>query len=185
MGISYHLWGKNARGRQDFLLFAPTDAHTAPRVRCAVRMPFLCHSTKKWRKKRNSDVPSEPSLRARANVAALSLRSYLREVLQLQILRWRFDTKSPTRMAPAGCHARAFANGNAPCVCTNFKRNGTAKIFANSKPICGVEYMPRRWRNFDIAKSPAVCRKTAGGAVSKGGSLWSAFLVRSFSDEKE
>jgi hypothetical protein len=103
---------------------------------------------------------------------------------QIQILRWRFDKKSPTRRAPAGCHARAFANCNVPCVCTNFKQDATAKILANADPSAGGIYAPQM-EEFCKSKKTAVCCKTAEGAVSKGGSLLSAFLVRSFLDEKE
>ena len=41
-------------------------------------------------------------------------------------------------------------------------KDGKAKTFANSKPICGVGYMPRRWRDFAKAKAPPFIVRTAG-----------------------
>ena len=39
-------------------MYSPTVAHTALRARSRfAMMPFLCHSTKKWQKKRNQGVP--------------------------------------------------------------------------------------------------------------------------------
>jgi len=45
---------------------------------------------------RQGFLPWNP-LSARANDVALSLHSCLREDKQIQLLRWRFDVKTPTR----------------------------------------------------------------------------------------
>ena len=66
------------------------------------------------------------------------------------------------------CYAPLFAKIS--------NENGIAKALANSKPICGVGYMPRRWRNFAKQTAPPFLDRTAGGAVSKG----AAFGVFSF-----
>jgi hypothetical protein len=111
----------------------------------------------------------------------------LREVLQIQTLRWQFDKKSPTREA----HATSKSKSKSFCqlqriVCLHkFQTERDGKSFCQQQThLRGGIYAPQM-EEFCRSKSPAVCRKTAGGAVSKGGSLWSAFLVRSFSDEKE
>ena len=96
-------------------------------------MPFLCHSTKKGRKKGNSAVPSEASLSGRANDVALSLHSCLREDKQIQLLRWRFDGKTPTRKFHARCDCKSFCSLLRTIVCTNFEQNTIAKIRC---PIC-------------------------------------------------
>ena len=92
----------------------------------------------------------------RANVAALSLRSYLREIKQFQTLRWRFDGKpisasrnhkfacwlkqtskhcTPTRK----CHAPNDCNHFCPLLrtrfSTNFKQKRKAKILAKRLPV--------------------------------------------------
>ena len=44
------------------------------------------------------------------------------------------------------CYAPLFAKIS--------NENGIAKALANSKPICGVGYMPRRWRTLAKSKTP-------------------------------
>ena len=53
----------------------------------------------------------------------------------------------------------------APLFAQNSNKNGIAKTFANSKPICGVGYMPRRWRTLARQKAPPFIlkRRDAGG----------------------
>ena len=49
-------------------------------------------------------------------------------------------------------------------------KDGKAKTFANSKPICGVGYMPRRWRNFatQTARRRLFSRRMPGGPGGNG-----------------
>jgi hypothetical protein len=56
--------------------------------------------------------------------AALPLRSYLREVLNIQSLRWRFDKKRQHGRCTQSTFARAFAIRNTPCDSTNFEQDG-------------------------------------------------------------
>jgi hypothetical protein len=56
-------------------------------------------------------------------VAALSLCSSFRENKQIQILRWRFDRKTPTRKAHASAQAKDFANCDAPRFNLLFSKN--------------------------------------------------------------
>jgi len=51
-------------------------------------------------------------------------------------------------------------------------KNVKAKILAKCKPICGVGYMPRRWRTFAKAKSPPFIVRTAGDRGFQGGKPW-------------
>ena len=150
-------------------------------MRCA-RMPFLCRSTKKGRKKGNSDVPSEASLRARKNDVALSLHSCLRGNMQIQFLRSHFDRKMRARKGHASSEAKVFAMCYAPCVSKNFMLYvgpyGIAKNLANSKPILGVRYMRPRWRTLAKAKSPPFIVGTAGGReVLEGTSKFPSWLL--------
>ena len=57
------------------------------------------------------------------------------ELLHIQTLRSHFDGKMRARKAHAGCNAKIFAVCYAPCVCTNFKQNETAKVFAKLLPV--------------------------------------------------
>jgi hypothetical protein len=64
-------------------------------------MFILCHPTKNEPRKRTKGVPlGTPTARKRRFVISAlpkwALRSYLREWLHIQILRWRFDKKTPT-----------------------------------------------------------------------------------------
>jgi hypothetical protein len=74
--------------------------------------------------------------------AALPLRSYLREVLNIQSLRWRFDKKRQHGRCTQSTFARAFAIRNAPCDSTNFEQDGK-QIFLLSLPAARVGYMGR------------------------------------------
>jgi hypothetical protein len=63
-------------------------------------------------------------------------------------------------------------------------RMGQQKSLPQLTHLRGGIYAPQM-EEFRQGKNPAVYLKTAGGAVSKGGRLWSVFLVRSLSDDKE
>ena len=96
-------------------------------------MPILCLAAKNRRRKGTKGFPL--GIPQRANVAALSLRSYLREGEQIQLLRWRFDEKSPTRK----CHAPSDCKHFCPLLrarfSTNFKQKRKAKILARPLPV--------------------------------------------------
>ena len=145
-------------------------------------MPFLYRSTKKGRKKGNSDVPSEASLRACANDVALSLHSCLRGNMQIQFLRSHFDRKMRARKGHASSEAKVFAMCYAPCVSKNFMLYvgpyGIVKNLANSKPILGVRYMRPRWRTLAKAKAPPfiVERREAGRSWRERPSFFSFAL---------
>jgi hypothetical protein len=51
---------------------------------------------------------------------------------QIQILRWRFDKKTPTRGRTQQAKAKVLATCDAPNNKLNFKQNGIAKNLANS-----------------------------------------------------
>jgi hypothetical protein len=53
---------------------------------------------------------------------------------------------------------------------------GKARDLANSKPICGVRYMPRRWRTFAERKTPPFIVRTAGCRGGLGGNVQVPFL---------
>ena len=69
------------------------------------------------------------------------------------------------------CYAPLFAKIS--------NENGIAKALANSKPICGVRYMPRRWRNFakQKARRRLFSRRMPGGP---GGNVRVSFLATSW-----
>jgi hypothetical protein len=101
--------------------------------RCEALMFILCRAAKNEPRKRARTFPPSPPF-LRANGVALSLHSCLREIKQLQILRWRFDIKSPTRKYYARCDCKNLCCLLRSLICTNFKQNGTKKILAGLLP---------------------------------------------------
>ena len=155
-----------------FCLFSYSRAYSfAPRG--FLFIDTSCYAARSVQETRQ-DVPSWNSLGGRANVATLSLRSYLRELLQIQRLRWRFDDKTPTRKWHASRKARIFPICDAPKFSTNFKRNGIAKTFAKLLPV----QTTRR----GYPASDALRRMPR---EFQGGKPWRVFLVRSLPRGKE
>ena len=66
-----------------------------------------------------------------------------------------------------------------------FETGRDSKKFCLCEPILGVRLCAQDGGVLQNFVFPPFFVRTADEAVSKGGSLWSAFLVRSFSDEKE
>ena len=61
--------------------------------------------------------------------------------------------------------ANFFAACYAPLFAKISNKDGIAKALANSKPICGVRYLPRRWRSFakQKARRRLFSRRMPGG----------------------
>jgi hypothetical protein len=70
------------------------------------------------------------SVCARANVVSLSLHSFLRGNEHIQTLRWRFDSKTPTRKTHAICENKNPSLLRRALFHQNFKQNETGKNIA-------------------------------------------------------
>jgi hypothetical protein len=105
-------------------------------------------------------------------------------MLKIQLLRWRFDIKTPTGKTHAINKARVFASCNALCDRRNFKKNGIAKDLTNANPSWACAYAPKM-EEFCRTNSPTVCRKTVGSRGFPGGTPGRVFLVRSLPRGKE
>jgi len=86
-----------------------------------------------------------------------------------------FEGQTATRECPATSNGKNTSHLLRPPVSTNFEQKRIAKTVANSKPICGVRYMLRRWRNFakQKARRRLFSRRMPGGP---GGNVRVPFL---------
>ena len=175
-------------GARSFRFFVYIRSYCAPLAR-AERNVFGCHflaRPKKWRKKgaKGSNTPWIPAARH----GKTSFSRLWRENEQIQLLRWRLEVQAPTRKCHASREANFFATCDAPLFAQILSKDGKqhlllslsaaqtgrrgrrplrdSKNFANNKPICGVRYMPRRWRALARAKAPpfVVKRRELGGS---------------------
>ena len=140
-------------------------------------MFILCHAAKNEPRKRAKGFPLG-TLGARKNCRCWHLQCFC-EDKHIQTLRWRLEVKAPTRKCHAINESKSFCPLLRTAVGTNFKQKRKAKTLANSKPICGVRYMPRRWRT--LAKQKArrrlFSRRIPG--VPRG-NAWVSFLATSW-----
>ncbi|MBE6661403.1 MAG: hypothetical protein E7605_08400 [Ruminococcaceae bacterium] len=103
---------RQKKKQSEILTTFPTASPSCARS-VKAKMPFLCRFTKKWRKKGNSAVPSEASLRARKAVS-LSLHSFFRENIRLQLWRARLEKSHAHESNTQRTKTNAFVICDAP-----------------------------------------------------------------------
>jgi hypothetical protein len=116
-----------------FLMTASPDARTVPAARARGSfMPILCLAAKNRRRKGTKGFPLEPMCATKL----LTLPRHQCFVVdkKIQLLRWRFDNKTPTGKTHATSKSKSFCHLRRALVCTNFKQNGMAKILARPLP---------------------------------------------------
>ena len=108
-----------------------------------------------------------------------------RKSRQLQILRLQVKKtcKHGSRSDSALTNDVSFCL--VPCDRRKLKQDGKAKAFASANPSAGWDICPADGGGLRSFAFPPFFVRTADGAVSKGGSLWRAFLVRSLPRGKE
>ena len=111
---------------------------------------------KKWRKK-GAKGPNALWIPATRKVVPLSLHSFFREGLHLQLLRVRLKESRTHGSCSDVAFAKAESSCPSPCDRRKFKQDGIAKVFA-MLPHLGRALMRPRWRNFAKQKAPTVMR---------------------------
>ena len=149
---------------QYLLLFSPTYAHTARPCRALSGLLFYATS---WRFPRSSqegnlDVPSKTSLSARKRRCAIASLMFARNCANSDFVFAFGSPNANTEVVRRMRRQRPWRFATHLVMDEISNKNGIATALANSKPICGVRYMPRRWRSLAETKIPAVPCQNGG-----------------------
>ena len=136
-----------------------TDAHTVPAARESGFVYVLSLSLNKEGTKESQPRRSLLELPWRApKLSALSHLQCFGEDKQIQTLRWRFDTKTPTRKTHASRNSKRFCQVQRARFCINLKRKRESKNLCQQPTHLGRTIMRPRWRTLAKSKIPAVHR---------------------------